>query len=87
MLNDYKEEDMGLYKVRGYYDRNYRGLSDSEEFRDFSKAIDFTHEIASRGSFVVISNYETGVEKRYTPDEWMEAIEFGEVPEDVKEVE
>lgn len=74
------------YYVAGYYGSDLRGLEDNLATDDFEEALDFAHKYASNGDYVEIINEVTGKAKSYTPDQWMEAIEFGEVPSDVYDI-
>ena len=81
------DDDDPKYYVAGYYGSDLRGLEDNLATDDFEEALDFAHKCASNGDYVEIVNEVTGKAKLYTPDKWMEAIEFGDVPSDVYEVE
>ena len=81
------EDNDPKYYVAGYYGSDLRGLEDNLATDDFEEALDFAHELASRGDYVEIVNEITGKAKSYTPDRWMEAIEFGDVPSDVYDIE
>jgi len=88
--SDSHYDDNGeLYKyyVAGYFDSNLRGLDDNLATGDFDEAIDKAHELASNGDYVEITNEITGKSHTYSPDEWMEAIDFGgEVPYSTKDL-
>ena len=89
IFNELQAEDDNdpKYYVAGYYGSDLRGLEDNLATDDFTTALDFAHELASNGDYIEIINEVTGKAKSYTPDQWMEAIEFGDVPSDVYEVE
>lgn len=74
--------DEPRFWVSQYYDGNFRGLSDSEEFFDFDQAIDRAHEWLGQGP-VKIRDAETGAEVRIDPDEYWENFdgEFWCTPE------
>lgn len=71
------------YSVEGFYDDRMRGLDASITTFDFDEAIDYAHTLASSGDYIRITNELTGEYVTFTADEWMDAIEFGEVPSDV----
>ena len=89
IFNELQAEDDNdpKYYVAGYFSSDLRGLDDNLATDDFTTALDFAHELASNGDYIEIINEVTGKAKSYTPDRWMEAIEFGDVPSDVYEVE
>ena len=89
IFNELQAEDDSdpKYYVAGYFSSDLRGLDDNLATDDFSTALDFAHELASNGDYIEIINEVTGKAKSYTPDQWMEAIEFGDVPSDVYEVQ
>lgn len=74
------------YEIKGYYDKDLRGLANSTATNSFDEAVDAVHAYCSDGSFVKIVNNETGQQKTYDPDTWMEAIDMGDIPEDIKEL-
>lgn len=71
------------YMVEGFYDEKLRGLDASITTFDFDEAIDYAHTLASSGDYIRLTNELTGEYVTFTADEWMDAIEFGEVPSDV----
>ena len=80
--------DDGDYKyyVAGYYDNLMRGLSDNLSTDSFDAVLEFANELANDGCFIQIKNLITGSEVYYDSNVWLEAIENGDVPEDVFEV-
>ncbi len=81
-----RTEGQGRYQVKGFFGANFSGLSNSNTFDDFSRSVDELHSYASEGNYVSITDTETGEEKRYTPDEWMEAINNGGYPSDLNDI-
>ena len=77
------EDDYYKYYVVGYFDNQQRGVDDNLQTRYFSDALDFAHDLACNGDFITIKNLITGDFVTYTPDEWMEAIDLGDVPSSV----
>lgn len=77
------EDDYYKYYVVGYFDIQQRGVDNNLQTRYFSEALDFAHDLACNGDFITIKNLITGDFVTYTPDEWMEAIELGDVPSSV----
>lgn len=74
------------YDVRAYYDGNMRGLADSRICRTQDDMIDTVHEFCFQGNFVKIVNNETGDSLVFNPDTWMECIDYGDVPENIKKL-
>lgn len=74
------------YKVRGYYDERLYGLADSYETNDLDDAIDAVHEFCSHGDYVEIQNVIDGGRLVYSPDEWLDNIDMGDVPPEIKEL-
>lgn len=58
------------YKIRGYFDPDFRGLSDSMESDDFDEIRSVAHDYLSDGSCIIVNDYETGKVIRLTPDEY-----------------
>lgn len=81
-----ENDELYKYYVAGYFDSNLRGLEDNLATHDFDEALDFAHKLASNGDYVEITNEITGKSHTYSPDDWMEAIEFGEVPSSTKDL-
>ena len=70
--------------VEGYYESNFRGLADSDEFYELSDAIDYAHELLSKGDFVTMECVGgAGGTLRISPDEYFEHFdgEFACTPE------
>lgn len=74
------------YEIRGYYDEDMRGLAESTTTNIFKTAIETVHTYCSNGDFVKITNSETGQRKIYAPDVWLNNIDMGEIPDDIKEL-
>lgn len=74
------------YKIRAYYDYKFWGLADVREASTLDEAIDIVHEFCSHGLYVEIQNVQTGKKMVFTPDEWMETIDIGDVPEEIKHI-
>ena len=70
---------MEKYYVAGFFDTKLRGLSDNLLTNSFDEAIDKMHEMASDGNFVMLKNEETGESVTFSPDEWMSAIDNGDM--------
>lgn len=73
-----------MYEVRGYYGNNFVGLAESYEVETYEEAVDKAHGCCSNALYTVITQHPSGGQVRFTPDEWMEAIDFGDVPEKIK---
>jgi hypothetical protein len=82
---DVDEEDFKYY-VAGYFDSRLRGLDDNLATNDFDEALNKAHELASNGDYVEITNEITGKSHTYDPDEWMEAIDYGDIPESARDL-
>lgn len=78
--------DGDKYYVAGYYDNLMRGLGDDLSTDSFDAVLEFANELANDGYFIKIKNVETGSEVHYDANVWLDAIENGDVPEDVYEV-
>ena len=63
------------YKVRGYFDSAYRGLSDSFDTDDFDEVRDIAHDYLSDGSYVIVNDYDTGKTIKISPDEYFDNFE------------
>jgi len=81
-----REQTEGRYCVAGYFDEKMAGLEDSMRTDDLTEALDAAHEMACRGDFVMIRNTDTGKEARFSPDEWIEAVDLGDVPDSAKDL-
>ena len=79
-----KENNMKKYYAAGFFDEKLRGLSDNLLTNSFDEAVDKIHKMASDGSFVMLKNEETGESATFPPDEWMNAIDNGDIPEAAK---
>lgn len=73
-----------MYEVRGYFDADMRGLSESKIVKDHTQMVDTVHEYCSNADYVHVENIITGTVIDINPDSWMESIEFGDVPECIK---
>lgn len=78
-----KATDSYKYYVAGFFDKTCRGIDDNLNTGDFDAIVDKAHDLASHGDYVLIKNMATGESQFYTPDEWMEAVELGGVPDAV----
>lgn len=78
--------DGDKYYVAGYYDNLMRGLGEDLSTDSFDAVLEFATELANDGYFIKIKNVETGSEVHYDANVWLDAIENGDVPEDVYEV-
>ena len=70
--------------VEGYYGDDFRGLADSDTFYELSDAIDYAHELLSKGDFVTMEYIGgAGGTLRISPDEYFENFdgEFACTPE------
>ena len=70
--------------VEGYYGADFRGLADSDTFYELSDAIDYAHELLSKGDFVTMEYIGgAGGTLRISPDEYFENFdgEFACTPE------
>lgn len=85
-LNESKEDNIEKFYVAAYFDENMRGLEDNLMTDNFDEAIDFIHHYANNGNTVEIKNQITGERQVYSPDEWMEEIEYGDIPQQVKKL-
>lgn len=72
------------YEIRGYFDGNMRGLAESISVDTNDAMIDHVHSYCSNGDYVKVFNNRTGANVNICPDEWMESIELGDVPEYIK---
>ena len=73
-----------MFEVRGYYDNDYQGLEDDFSSENFDEVLSAAHELAARGDFILVRNDETGNEVRMSSDEWVDAIDRGDYPDEVK---
>lgn len=75
------------YHVAGYYsvDSNGHpyGLAESLYTNDFDEALETAHTYCGNGDYVEFTNQITGMSLDYDPDDWNEAIEYGEFPTSV----
>ena len=75
------------YYVAGYYsvDSNGHpyGLAESLYTNDFDEALETAHTYCGNGDYVEFTNQITGMSLDYDPDDWNEAIEYGEFPTSV----
>jgi hypothetical protein len=78
--------DGDKYYVAGYYDNLMRGLAEDLSTDSFDAVLEFANELANDGYFIKIKNTQTGSEMHYDANVWLDAIEHGDVPEDVYEV-
>ena len=85
MVNASSEPDEDDYKyyVVGYFDSNCRGIDDNLNTGDFDAILDKAHELACNGDYVEIKNLDNGKSHYYTPDQWLDAIDLGGVPDSV----
>ena len=58
------------FEVRGYYDSDYRGLTDSESFDWYDEAKDYAHELLMSGKDVIIKDIKTGNEVKIACGEY-----------------
>lgn len=86
MVSASSEDADYKYYVAGYYDNLRRGLSDNLSTDSFDAVLDFANQLANDGCFIEIKNNITGSEVHYDAGVWLNAIDNGDVPEDVFEV-
>ena len=75
---DFDDEDK-IYWVQAYYSKPHRGLADDFATNDWDAAIDKLVEFANQGYYVVFENCASGEGYEYTPDEVLEAVDFGDI--------
>lgn len=74
------------YYVAAYFDESKRGLNDNLATDNFDEVVTFAHNQICQGSFVEIKNRATGQSQIYTPDEWLECIDNGDIPQSVHDL-
>ena len=74
------------YYVAGYYDNLMRGLADSMTTDSFDAVLNYANELANDGYFIEIKNVLTGNAQYYDANVWLDAIDTGDVPEEVFEL-
>ncbi len=80
-----KNKTKSSYEVRAFFDGNFRGLSEDRTCRTHDEMVDTVHEFCFNGNFVRVVNNDTGNSLEFDPDTWMECIDFGDVPESIKQ--
>lgn len=70
-----EQTDSERYRIRAYYDDNYRGLSDDFKSNDLDTIKDTAHSYLSNGLCIIINDYETGKLIKMTPDEYFADFE------------
>jgi hypothetical protein len=80
------DENDELYKfcVIGYLRENFSGIMEEWYTNDFEEALEHAADM-SRDLYVEIENQIDGRSRRFTPEEWEEAIELGDYPNHVRE--
>ena len=69
-----------MYQIKAYYDKDYRGLSASEETDNRDTMIDIVHNLAAQGGYIKVKNTETGDYIRFDSDTyWKEIYYEGEI--------
>ena len=81
-----EDDEDYTYYVAGYYDNLMRGLGEDLFTDSFDAVLSFANELANNGYFIKIKNLQTGSEVYYDASVWLDAIDKGDVPEDVYEV-
>ena len=76
-----------MYTVESFYDNKLMGLENREtEIEDWDKVVELSHEWVSNGSYVRITNNETGIDVTLDYDSYFDGFE-GEFPVDIKDLE
>ena len=76
------------FSVEGYYEANFRGLSDSDTFYELRDALEYAQELLSKGLSVRMECENAGGRLEITPDEYDEFVQTadGAMFEDMPEV-
>ena len=76
------------FSVEGYYEANFRGLSDSDTFYELRDALEYAQELLSKGFSVRMECENAGGKLEITPDEYDEFVQTadGAMFEDMPEV-
>jgi len=75
---DYDAKYDARFEINGYYSSNYSGLEADFYTDDWSEMEEVATEMLYRGDYVEIIDRTSGKSLRITPDEYDEAVEFGE---------
>lgn len=76
------------FSVEGYYEANFRGLSDSDTFYELRDALEYAQELLGKGLSVRLECENAGGRLEITPDEYDEFVQTadGAMFEDMPEV-
>ena len=76
------------FSVEGYYEANFRGLSDSDAFYELRDALEYAQELLGKGLSVRLECENAGGKLEITPDEYDEFVQTadGAMFEDMPEV-
>lgn len=76
------------FSVEGYFETNFRGLSDSDTFYELRDALDYAQELLGKGLSVRMECENAGGRLEITPDEYDEFVQTsdGAIFEDMPEV-
>ena len=80
-----ENDELYQFHVAGYLNKNYYGLMADWYTNDFEEALDHAWEMSAQGLYVEMENQVDGRSRRFTPDEWEEAVSYGDVPDHVRE--
>ena len=83
--DEQESEDDYKYYVAGYLGDNYRGLMSDLYSDDFEEILSTAADMSAQGLFVKITNRVDGRSKRYTPEDFEIAAEYGEYPDHIRE--
>lgn len=67
-------EDSLNYLVKGFYDRDKRGLADSRFVDTLSEADEIINEYANNGYYIELRNLGTGTIVEFTADDWFDSL-------------
>ncbi len=80
-----ENDELYQFHVAGYLNENYYHLMADWYTNDFEEALDHAWEMSAQGLYVEMENQVDGRSRKFTPDEWEDAVADGDVPDHVRE--
>lgn len=80
-----ENDELYQFHIAGYLNENYYHLMADWYTNDFEEALDHAWEMSAQGLYVEMENQVDGRSRKFTPDEWEDAVADGDVPDHVRE--
>lgn len=80
-----ENDELYQFHVAGYLNENYYHLMTDWYTNDFEEALDHALDMSAQGLYVEMENQVDGRSRKFTPDEWEDAVADGDVPDHVRE--